>query len=173
METLLYFSLNFKTSIMPTKFLLPNRLKSVGWIIAIPAFILMILNLQFGFTFPFLDYAVKGLKNISFDNGFLFNIQYNNFTDEVGGVLLIIGLLLITFSKEKDEDEMISKLRLESLLWAVFINSVLIILSIILFYSGLFLKIMAYNICTTLILFIMRFNLTIYFERKKINKDNL
>ena len=118
---------------MLTKFLLPNRLKSVGWIIAIPAFVLMILNLQFGFTFPFLDYAVKGLKNISFDNGFLFNIQYNNFTDEVGGVLLIIGLLLITFSKEKDEDEMISKLRLESLLWAVFINSVLIILSIIFF----------------------------------------
>ena len=158
---------------MLTKFLLPNRLKSVGWIIAIPSFILMILNLQFGFTFPFLDYAVKGLKNISFDNGFLFNIQYNNFTDEVGGVLLIIGLLLITFSKEKDEDEMISKLRLESLLWAVFINSVLIILSIILFYNELFLKIMAYNICTTLILFIIRFSLTIYFERKKINKDNL
>ncbi len=158
---------------MLTKFLLPNRLKSVGWIIAIPAFVLMILNLQFGFTFPFFDYAVKGLKNISFDNGFLFNIQYNNFTDEVGGVLLIIGLLLITFSKEKDEDEMISKLRLESLLWAVFINSVLIVLSIILFYSQLFLKIMAYNICTTLILFIIRFNLIIYFERKKINKDNL
>lgn len=158
---------------MLTKFLLPNKLKSLGWIIAIPAFILMILNLQFGFTFPFLDYAEKGLKHISFDNGFLFNIQYNNFTDEAGGVLLMIGLLLIAFSKEKDEDEMISKLRLESLLWAVLINSVLIILSIIFFYSELFLKVMAYNICTTLILFIARFNLTIYFESKKLNRDNL
>jgi hypothetical protein len=118
---------------MLKRILLPNRLKSVGWIIAIPAFILMILNLHFDFTFPFLDYAVKGLKNISFDNGFLFNIQYNNFTDEMGGVLLIIGLLLITFSVEKDEDEMISKIRLESLLWAIFINSVLIILSIVFF----------------------------------------
>ncbi|HEX8278283.1 MAG TPA: hypothetical protein VF540_06290 [Segetibacter sp.] len=158
---------------MLTKFLLPNRLKSVGWIIATPALVLMILSLQFGFTFSFLDFAVKGLKNISFDNSFLFNIQFNNFTDEVGGVLLIIGLLLITFSKEKDEDEMILKLRLESLLWAVFINSVLIILSIILFYSQLFLKIMAYNICTTLILFIIRFNLTIFLERRKIKKDIL
>ena len=68
---------------MLTKFLLPNRLKSLGCIIAMPSFILMIMNLQLGLTFPFLDYTEKGLKNISFDNGFLLNIQYNNFTDEV------------------------------------------------------------------------------------------
>lgn len=158
---------------MQTRYLLPNRLKFVGLIISIPAFVLMILNLQYGFTLRFLDYEVKGLQKISFDNGFLFNIQFNNFTDEIGSLLLIIGLLLIAFSKEKDEDERISKLRLESLLWSVFINSVFISISIILFYSELFLKIMAYNICTTLILFIIRFHLIIYFERKKINQDNL
>jgi bacteriorhodopsin len=158
---------------MQTKFLLPNRLKYIGWVIAIPAIVLMILNLQYGFTFHFLDYAKKGVRNISFDNGFLFNIQYNNFTDEIGSLLLLTGLLLIAFSKEKDEDERISKLRLESLLWAVFINSIFIAISIIFFYSELFLKIMAYNICSTLILFIIRFNLTIYFERKKTNRDNI
>jgi hypothetical protein len=151
---------------MQTKFLLPNRAKFWGWIITIPSFILMILYLQFDFTLPFLDYAAKGVQKISFDNGLLFNIQFNNFTDEIGSVLLITGLLLIAFSKEKDEDERISKLRLESLLWATLVNSLLIGLSIIFFYDQLFLKIMAYNICSTLILFIARFNLTIYFERK-------
>lgn len=157
---------------MQTKFLLPYQLKYVGWIIALPAFLLMISNLHYGFAFEFLNYEVKQ-KNISFDNQLLFNINLNNFTDELGGVLLITGLLLIALSKEKDEDERISKLRLESLLWGVFINSVLIVLSIILFYNELFYKVMAYNLCTTLILFIIRFNLTIYFERKKITKDNL
>jgi len=127
----------------------------------------MILYLQFGFTFSFLDYALKTTQKISFDNSLLFNIQYNNFTDEIGSILLIIGLLLIAFSKEKDEDERISQLRLESLLWATLVNSILIVLSIIFFYSGLFLQIMAYNVCSTLILFIIKFNLTIYFERKK------
>ena len=158
---------------MQTKLLLPGRLKYIGWVIAIPAFVLMILNLHYGFTFNFLNYAAKEVQKISFDNGFLFNIQYNNFTDEIGSILLLTGLLLIAFSKEKDEDERISKLRLESLLWAVFINSIFIFLSIILFYSELFLRIMAYNICTTLILFIIKFNLTIYFERKKINKNDI
>jgi len=152
---------------MQIKYLLPNRAKIWGWIIAIPAFILMIMYLQFEFTFPFLDFAREKTKNISLDGGLLFNIQINNFTDEIGGVLLIIGLLLIAFSKEKDEDERISQLRLESLLWATLVNSILIMISIILFYNELFLKVMAYNVCSTLILFIIKFNLTLYFERKK------
>ena len=60
-----------------------------------------------------------------------FTIQTNNFTDELGGILLIIGLLLIAFSKEKDEDERISRVRLESLLWATLVNSILLIFCIL------------------------------------------
>ena len=95
---------------MQTKYLLPNRAKIWGWIIALPSLVLMFLYLQFDFTFSFLDYSTKAQK-ISFDNGWLFTIQFNNFTDEVGGVLLIIGLLLVAFSREKDEDERIAQLR--------------------------------------------------------------
>ena len=157
---------------MKTKFLLPHKCKSIGWIIAIPSFILMVLNLHFGFTFGFLDYQANAPK-ISLDNNFLFNIQSNNFTDEIGGVFLIIGLLMIAFSKEKYEDERILKLRLESLLWAVFVNSIFLIGSIIFFYNNLFLNIMAYNICTPLILFITRFNTVMYFEQKRLNKETL
>jgi hypothetical protein len=94
---------------MQTKFLLPHRTKIWGWVIAMPAFIVMIIYLQFGYEFPFLDYAAKGIQHLSFDNGWLFNIQFNNFTDEIGGILLILGLLLIAFSKEKDEDERIAQ----------------------------------------------------------------
>ena len=86
---------------------------------------------------------------------------------------MLVGLSLVAFSKEKDEDERISKLRLESLLWAVFVNTIFIIFSVVFFYSTLFLSIMTYNICTTLILFIIRFNLLIYFDRKNINKGNI
>jgi hypothetical protein len=158
---------------MKTKFLLPHRFKQLGSLIALPAFLLMILNLHSGFTFPFLDYQVRGLGKISFDNGLLFNIQFNNFTDEIGSVLLITGLLMIAFSKEKCEDERIFRIRLESLLWAVALNSIFLILSIIFFYSELFLKVMAYNICTPLILFIIRFNLLMFWDKKQTKKENL
>src|SRR5689334_22489726 len=148
---------------MSIKFLAPHRYKIYGWIIAIPASILMIAYLHYDFVFPFLEFAKEKVTHaIAFDNGTLFNIQFNNFTDEIGGIVLIIGLVLIAFSKEKDEDERILQLRLESLLWATLINTFLISLSIIFFYNQLFLKIIAYNICSTLILFIIRFNLTLY-----------
>lgn len=156
---------------MKTRFLLSHRFKRIGWLITLPAILLMLLNLHYEFSFSFLDYAQKGVKHISFDKGWLFTIQFNNFIDEVGGILLVSGLLLIAFSKEKQEDEHIQQLRLESLLWAVFINAVLLVLAIIFLYNGLFLSAMAYNICTPLILFIARFNLLLYFERKGLKKE--
>ena len=158
---------------MKPRLLLPHKYKVLGLMIAAPAFILMIFNLHDEFTFKFLDFQAAGSGKISFDHDFLFNLQSNNFTDEIGGVLLISGLLLIAFTKEKFEDERIQKIRLESLLWAVFINSIFLILSIIFFYGDLFLKIMAYNMCTPLLLFILRFNLLMYFERKKLKNEAL
>ncbi|ULQ53269.1 hypothetical protein [Flavihumibacter fluvii] len=158
---------------MYVKFLFPNRFKMLGWIMAIPAFVLMLFVLHNDFSFAFLDYTAKGSDRLALDNGFIYNVQSNNFTDEIGSLLLISGLLFIAFSKEKDEDEMISKLRLESLLWAVFINSIFVMLAIIFIYNLLFLNVMAYNICTTLILFIARFNLVLQSERKKLNQEAL
>lgn len=157
---------------MNIRFLFPYKLKLIGWIIAVPAFVLMIFNLHYGFMLKFLNFYAIEPGKISFDyNNFLPSLKINNFTDEVGGLLLIIGLLFIAFSKEKHEDERVLKLRLESLLWAVLANSILLILSIILFYGDLFLKIMTYNICTPLILFIIRFNLLMYHERKNLKKE--
>jgi small-conductance mechanosensitive channel len=158
---------------MKTKFLIHHKFKIVGWIVTIPALVLMILTLHFGFTFHFLNYQAKGITHLSFDKEFLFNLDFNNFTDEVGSVLLITGLLVLALAKEKDEDEWVGQIRLESLLWAVLVNSILLILAIIFFYDVLFLQVMAYNICTPLILFIARFDLLMYNERRKLKKENL
>ena len=155
---------------MKTRFLFPHKYRCIGWIIALPAFVLMIFVLHDGFVFKFLDYS-NAATNL--DSNFLFNIQVHNFTIEAGSLLLIVGLLLVAFSRERLEDERITKLRLESLLWAVYVNSALLIFSIIFFYNGLFLNVMAYNICTPLILFIIRFNMVMYNERKNLKKSGL
>jgi len=157
---------------MKTRFLFPHKFRRIGWIIALLAFVLMIFALHGGISFKFLDYARESCDQI-FDDNFLFGINSNNFTDEVGGLLLIVGLLFIAFSRERLEDERITKLRMESLLWAVYVNSALLIFSIIFFYNGLFLNVMVYNICTPLILFIIRFNMVMYNERKNLKKSSL
>jgi hypothetical protein len=158
---------------MKTKFLISFKYKRIGWIITIPALILMILMLHFNLSFPFLDFERNGIKHFTFDKKFLWDLDFDNFSDEVIGVLLIIGLLLLALSKERDEDDWIAQTRLESLLWAVIVNSALIILAMILFYNQLFLEVMAYNICTPLILFIARFNLLMWLERRKLKTETL
>jgi len=150
--------------------LLPYKYRLIGWLIAMPAFALMIMYLYFDFSFSFLDYHAEGAR-ISLDGTLLFTTQSNNFTDEIAGVLLIAGLMMVAFSREKFEDEMTLKIRLEALLWAVFVNCLLIILSIIFIYGTLFLEVMVYNICTPLVIFIARFNYLMYMERKKLKQE--
>jgi len=159
---------------MTPRLLLPNRYKLIGWMITIPSFLLMLAVLHGDFAFQFLTYSsdADDLHRLFF-SGTLFSLHSNNFTDEIGGILLIVGLLFTAFSKEKDEDERIAALRLESLLWAVLINSILLILAMIFLYNGLFLHAMAYNICTTLILFIIRFNLKLYSEKRNSKTSGL
>jgi uncharacterized membrane protein len=143
---------------MKTKLLLSHKFKKAGYIIAIPATVLIILAIYFNVQFGFLQYN-SAAQHYNFDGEILFfGISSHNFTTEVLSIFFIGGLLLLAFSQEKFEDERISKIRLESLMWAVLINSLCIVLSLIIFYGGYFLTVMMYNLCTPLIIFIIRFN---------------
>ncbi|MBQ0739534.1 hypothetical protein J9332_35040, partial [Aquimarina celericrescens] len=77
--------------------------------------------------------------------------------DEFVELLLIIGGLCIAFSKHKNEDEFISKLRLDSLLWATYINYGVLIFSILFIYWLSFFYVLVANMITILLLFIIRF----------------
>jgi hypothetical protein len=103
-----------------------------------------------------------------FGNKHFFQIIKNNIVDELLVLGLIIGGILIGFSKLKVEDEMISKIRYESMVWAIYLNYVLIILFTIFTYGVSYLAILMYNTFTLLLFFIIRFHYMIY----KLNKSN-
>jgi hypothetical protein len=172
MKNILYLSIIIKTTNMNSKMLLPNKYKTVGWCLAVPGFILIMLYLYAEIAFPFLDYN-QGKTDNFFHGATIFNLTTNNFTDEIASILLIVGLLLVAFSKEKVEDERILQIRMESLLWAILINSAFLILGIIFIYETLFLQVMVYNMCTPLVIFIARFNYLMYADRKKLKNENL
>ena len=79
-----------------------------------------------------------------------------NFTDEIAAVGSIIGLLLIAFSKVRVEDEYVSKIRLESLQWAIYFNFVLLILATIFVHGMLYFQVIIFNMFTPLVFFIVR-----------------
>lgn len=118
----------------------------------------MLLNVKV-FAF-FSGYFVEKSQNFSFIN--------DNISNEIIGVLLIVGALFVGFSREKKEDEFIANLRLSSLLWAVYVNYILLLLSLLFVYGTAFLTVMMYNMFTVLIIFIVRFNYVLYKNSKLV-----
>jgi hypothetical protein len=152
---------------MTQSLLLPHRFKKIGWFILIPATILGIVLaigefdlewLQARVFAIFTDEIIEGRKMFSFIN--------TDITNTVMGALFLVGAMLTAFSREKQEDEYIEKLRLSSLLWAVWANYLLLLIAFIFVYGIAFFNVMIYNMFTILIIFIARFNYILYQNRK-------
>ncbi len=94
--------------------------------------------------------------------------DYKNIYDTLVVCLGIIGLLFITFSKEKVEDEYISDIRLNALSWAIISHYFMIIIATILIWGENYIEIMAYAMFTPMIFFIVRFNYLKYKMRKSL-----
>ena len=154
---------------MKSQLLLPNHFKRIGWIILIPSLILGAILVSKGYEAEWLNLRVFSLFNDTiFDstNSRNFSFVETNVTNTVIGILFLIGALMVSFSKEKREDEFIANLRLSSLLWSVWVNYILLLIAFIFVYSLAFFSVMVYNMFTILIIFIIRFNYILWRSSK-------
>lgn len=145
--------------------LLPFKVKRLGWIILLPSLFLGVMVLYFEFAIPGFQIGIPYAT--TFISG---KPMLNNLTDELVAIIVIVSLALIAFSEEKEEDEWVSKIRLESLQWSVYANYILLILAILFVYDMHFFEALVYNMYTILILFILRFN---YVLRVKFNPNRI
>ncbi|RPH31255.1 MAG: hypothetical protein EHM93_14385 [Bacteroidales bacterium] len=158
---------------MKTKLLLPNQFKKIGWCLLIPGLIFGLLTLFFELDFEFLKVHVFSIYSSGsiFGHPTFFEILKNNITDELIAILIIIGAIFVALSKEKNEDEFILKNRLDSLVWAVYINYAILLFCIIFFYDMDFLTVMMINMFTILIFFIIRFYYVLYKSKKDMSHE--
>ncbi|MEQ3664866.1 MULTISPECIES: hypothetical protein [unclassified Olleya] len=98
------------------------------------------------------------------NNGF-FKIIENGILDEIVAILIIVGGLIVGFSKEKIEDEFIFQLRKTSLVWAIIFNYIVLIFAIVFVYNMTFFEVLIFNMFTPLLFFIIRFNFLKYKSR--------
>jgi hypothetical protein len=144
---------------MKPTYLFPHRYKRLGWLLLIPGVILGIIYLAAEPEPTWLDWPVFALvDDFIFEDGVFLRVVENNVFDELAGLLLIIGALLVAFSKEKQEDEYIARIRLESLVWATYINYFVLVLAILFVYGLPFFWVLVFNMFTMLFFFIIRFN---------------
>ena len=106
------------------------------------------------------------------ENSNSFRLVNNNILNEILGLLMVVSSIFVAFSKEPDEDEFISKIRLESLVWATYVNYAVLILAFVFVYGFSFFWVMIFNMFTILIFFIIRFNIQIRkFKKSVINEE--
>ena len=151
---------------MKLNYLFPNRYKKKGVIILIPSIIMGFVTC-FDYEPAFLDLRVPAIfVDELFGDNKLLGFTNNNILNELLGVLIIISSILVAFSKEKQEDEFIAKIRLESLVWATYINYAVLLVAFVFVYDFSFLWVMIFNMFTILIIFIVRFNWQVYKLKK-------
>lgn len=78
----------------------------------------------------------------------------------------IVGALLVTCSREKVEDEMITAIRHNSLLIALYVNYGLLIIAALVFYDLDFLTVMIYGMFSILLIFLVVFRYKLWQARK-------
>jgi hypothetical protein len=152
---------------MLKQILLPNQFKLLGWILLVPSaifgFFLMLSDLESTLKINSKVFALYNDEIIGSQRHT--GIISTDITNTLVGVFFILGAMMVGFSKEKKEDEYVANLRLSSLMWAVWVNYVLLLLSFIFIYGMGFFHVMIYNMFTVLIIFIGRFNIKLFINR--------
>lgn len=158
---------------MKTRYLFSHKYKKFGWILFFVSLIMGILYIieepfQNVLTVPVLATYNSGYL---FSKGGFFVMLENAIIDELITVCLIIGGILVGFSKLKTEDEFSMKLRTESLIWAFYVSSIVNILITIFVYGGIYFSFLIYNLFFQLLFFIARFHYVLYKSQKELSHE--
>jgi hypothetical protein len=86
-------------------------------------------------------------------------------------LMVLVGLFLIAFSREKIEDEQIIQIRLGSLRWAIYLNYAILLFSLVFTQGGESNHILMLNIWLPLLFFILRFQWVLYRMNRTAKSD--
>lgn len=151
---------------MKNSYLFPAYFKKIGWCMFpfMLAFSIYVLYIKNG-----LNWDVSMWTFVSDSKWFGTSVQ--DISDEIAFTGMTVSLLFIAFAKRKDEDEYISRIRLESLVWAVIANYAILTAATWLVYGFPYFNVMLYNMFTILILFIVKFQLALYKLKKSMRNE--
>jgi len=155
---------------METKFLISHKFRTIGAIL----FVLGIFGTALAisdFEPEFLDVNVIMLfapdEVFGQEQAKMIDVRKDNIYNELVGLFVITGGVLLLLSRRKHEDEMMVKLRLESILWAAKINAILLILALLFIYGINFYFVMLFNLGILYGLFTLRFEWAV----TRLNKE--
>lgn len=148
---------------MKKNYLFPNKYKRVGWYL-LSVFTICGLLYLLG-VIPENLLTTK-MKTIPITGPLMFG--KNDWMDEIITIGLGLSLLLVGFSKEKDEDELITEIRMYSIAFATKLTISMVLLATLLLFDLAFFYFMIFNLFLLMYIFIFKFE----YELRKFRKEN-
>jgi len=150
------------------KLLLPNKLRLYGWIVLLFGIILGFIRFYFGIKLELLNIKVFAVYSQYFETNY-FKVIENHVSEELTALLLLVGLFLISFTKEKNENDFVSALRDKSLILTFYINISFVALSFLFVYGFAFINILVINVFSPFIIYVTIFKYFLYNAPKTEN----
>lgn len=142
-------------------FLLPRSFRLVGIIFFIVGLFFGIARFKYGFKPDALDLNSFAVYSSYLETKFM-QIVRNNFGEEITGILMVGGLFLMAFSREKTENELTSQLRLKSFFIAAYINFAFLLAAFLFTFGLAFVYILMLNMGIGLLAYIVAFRFLLY-----------
>ncbi|MDO7850245.1 hypothetical protein [Hymenobacter convexus] len=142
---------------MMTSCLFPHRYKRIGWVMASLALLLWLLETFGAITLPHLVGWLPSLIQDPAGKG----MELTRENHDLYAVVFVVGAVMAACSRERQEDEYIGQIRLESLLWALYAYCTLLVLAFLLVSGMSFFTVMTYAMFAPLLLFLVRFHVVL------------
>ena len=113
---------------------MPNKMKTLGVILLIIGVLLVFLKHQFNYKPEFLNLKVFAIYSFYIEAK-TFTLITHQMIEDLGGILLIAGLFMVAFSKEKAENEGMDLLRLKAFFITVWFNLFYLFFAILFFFG--------------------------------------
>lgn len=156
-------------------YLFPNRLKIPALVIFVISLILIILQLagiEKEINTTVFAFISDGFDLISKKDNTYFGFVEENIYNEILDCAFFISGIILAFSKEKIEDEMITFIRLKSLLYTTYFIFVLLILSEIFIYGIPFLNVIMGFLYSFVILTNIFYYTKLFIYKKQFSYEN-
>jgi len=165
---------------MKKDYLFPHYFKWIGWCLFLPFALAFFVGQGMEvvdddlISFPTLMIGVGELDFFheeGVSRGLVASINKEGMFDEICVVAMSLGLLFVSFARERDEDEYVEHLRLHSFAWAIKANTVLLILGTWFFFGGLYMWFILFWLISLFLIYIAKFQWELHLMRKEAGNE--
>lgn len=154
-----------------TKFLLPAKFRFVGSIFFIAGIITGVFRFYLGIKPKILDARVFAVYSEYLDEKYM-KLVNNNLGEEITLLLVLSGLFLIAFAKEKSEDEMVRYIRYQSLIISFYLSFTFLLAATFFTYGFAFLYMLILFSAIPMVSYIVIFRFHLYLYHKNLKSNN-